>query len=273
MLQIIQISDNILLSSCINPIDSNFKLLVHRQTTTEDSKDKSPEWADLSHDIDVNNQPNVKRPTREESNDIELFVNDKYVPLNDVNDIKNVDFNEIETNDVYKRSVDNETDLEEDNEVYPIDDMDEIEMQEPINGNLFFYENLNVNDDDAPNVLDPDEDFAAAIDSMNGSSFLEELNKNLEVEGQEDKVKTRSKREILLPNANDLKNDTKVVDLDSSKQRMERQAIGDDTTVKAVPQSVVVEGIRVEESDKEPKIVDDGIPSVLADSSVTLRYV
>lgn len=43
------------------------------------------------------------------------------------------------------------------------------------------------------------------------------------------------------------------------------------TSVKTVPAVLQIEGLRVEESDKEPDIIDDGVPSVLADSKVTLR--
>lgn len=66
-------------------------------------------------------------------------------------------------------------------------------------------------------------------------------------------------------------------DVDELMQRSERQAGQrlDDSrfgTVKADRVPIVIEGLRIEDSDKEPKIIDEGIPSVLADSRVTLRY-
>ncbi|XP_026313925.1 metal transporter CNNM2-like [Hyposmocoma kahamanoa] len=57
------------------------------------------------------------------------------------------------------------------------------------------------------------------------------------------------------------------------KIRNQRQATlqGDFTSVTAVLPKVRIEGIRVEDSAKEPKIIDESIPSVLADTAVTLR--
>lgn len=42
-------------------------------------------------------------------------------------------------------------------------------------------------------------------------------------------------------------------------------------SVRAATSVVNIEGLRIENSDKEPKIIEESIPSVLADSRVTLR--
>lgn len=45
----------------------------------------------------------------------------------------------------------------------------------------------------------------------------------------------------------------------------------DFTSVRSDGRMVNIDGLRIEDSDKEPKIIEDGVPSVLADSRVTLR--
>ncbi|XP_028166421.1 metal transporter CNNM4-like [Ostrinia furnacalis] len=187
------------------------------------------QWADLSHDIDVNQLPTVNRPTREESNDIELFINNQYVPLNNVNDIKNVDFNEIQA----------------DTEDYDRDKRDTDE----------------VNDDDVIEEMYPDE-----LEGLEESTetTIEDLIEEIEkIKSERTKRETGDKKEV----------EQKGTTLDDSKSRTERQVSGDGefSSVRAVNQFVSVDGIRVEDSAKEPKIVEDGVPSVLADTGVTLR--
>ncbi|XP_075989155.1 unextended protein-like [Anticarsia gemmatalis] len=60
---------------------------------------------------------------------------------------------------------------------------------------------------------------------------------------------------------------------EEEKYRKTRQVTPemDFTSVKADSVDIYIEGLRIEDSDKEPKIIDDGVPSVLADSGVTLR--
>lgn len=67
--------------------------------------------------------------------------------------------------------------------------------------------------------------------------------------------------------------------IDISEVRLTRQVTFSDDfkpdddfmSVKAVRQEISIDGLRIEDSEKEPKIVDEGVPSVLADSGVTLR--
>ncbi|XP_063837029.1 unextended protein-like [Ostrinia nubilalis] len=200
------------------------------QTSTQKANlEADTQWADLSHDVDVNQLPTVNRPTREESNDIELFINNQYVPLNNVNDIKNVDFNEIQA----------------DTEDYDRDKRDTDE----------------VNDDDVIEEMYPDE-----LEGLEESTetTIEDLIEEIEkIKSERTKRETGDKKEV----------EQKGTTLDDSKSRTERQVSGDGefSSVRAVNQFVSVDGIRVEDSAKEPKIVEDGVPSVLADTGVTLR--
>ncbi|XP_069363760.1 unextended protein-like isoform X2 [Maniola hyperantus] len=64
---------------------------IQQQQTQNDLQEASTQWADLSHDIDVNYLPNLPRPTRDEENDIEVYINKKYVPLNHISDVNNAE--------------------------------------------------------------------------------------------------------------------------------------------------------------------------------------
>lgn len=54
------------------------------------------QWADLTHDTDVNFLPGASRPTREESLYIEVYHNDGYVPMNAI-----IESNKVKNNKVY----------------------------------------------------------------------------------------------------------------------------------------------------------------------------
>ncbi|KAL4714243.1 hypothetical protein ACJJTC_009595 [Scirpophaga incertulas] len=187
---------------------SQEKLII---TTTESRSNielsENQNWTDLSHDIDVNQLPMVNRPTREESEDLEIKVNGVYVPLNDLN-----------------------------NNIEDINSKDHMQM--------------------ADNVIS---DVQTADKS---SQTVNELKDNM-IDNKIDDG--RAKREIGKVDAtvNKVAKDVLI--------RTERQIVDEFTTVREIPQFVTVEGLRVEEADKEPKIIEDGIPSVLAESSVTLR--
>lgn len=83
----------------------------------------------------------------------------------------------------------------------------------------------------------------------------------------------RRKREIVKS-----KNDDVEVKLDYLFQNenasdgitADRQ-IGDWSVVRSDGVPIDIDGLRVEDSDKEPKIIEDGIPSVLSDTKVILR--
>ncbi|KAF9411856.1 hypothetical protein HW555_009461 [Spodoptera exigua] len=57
----------------------------------------------------------------------------------------------------------------------------------------------------------------------------------------------------------------------SRKERDVTMPVSDFVSVRGDPSIVNIEGLRIENSDKEPRIIEEGIPSVLADSRVTLR--
>ncbi|XP_068626136.1 unextended protein-like [Battus philenor] len=64
------------------------------------------------------------------------------------------------------------------------------------------------------------------------------------------------------------------VKTDDEMLRNERQAgekVEEFSSVRADHIPIVIEGLRIEDSDKEPKIIEEGIPSVLAESKFTLR--
>lgn len=163
-----------------------------------------------------------------------------------MSDIKNVDFNDIQTADNtfiddFDRKKRDTDDVSEDDEI--IEDM---------------Y---------------PEEEDSDLVESK--ETTIEDLIEEIS------KIRSeRKKREVDQPKSslksNNLidENRTTPGDVDGMKLRTERQIQdGDFTSVRAVYQGVSVDGIRVEDSAKEPKIVDDGVPSVLADTGVTLRLV
>ncbi|RVE44499.1 hypothetical protein evm_010828 [Chilo suppressalis] len=182
-------------------------------------------WVDLSHDIDINKLPKVNRMTREQANDIEVHVNDKYVPLNEVNG-----------------NQDNEED-------YDIQVLDNPNFSDGGNkysdlGNEIGNKIVSNNDDD---------------------EIRNDLSNDVGRRRKREIDKVKSKEASLSENKIGIKED--VVSL-----RTERQTnIDEFTSVRAMLDEIAVEGIRIEDSSKEPKIIEDGIPSVLADSSVTLR--
>ncbi|XP_060809108.1 unextended protein [Amyelois transitella] len=95
-------------------------------------------------------------------------------------------------------------------------------------------------------------------DTYNGMSD-DDVVKNVAVR-LKDKPVDRRKRETL----------TTISD-DSQTTRVTRQITDVTDTVVAEPMEVVVDGVRIEDSAKEPKITEDGVPSVLAGTAVTLR--
>nr|XP_049704314.1 unextended protein isoform X3 [Helicoverpa armigera] len=142
------------------------------------------EWADLTHDIDINHLEKTPTLTREEREDIEVLSNEKYVPLNDIQHDKTItDFN-VDTNE---------------------------------------------------NSI---ERFKRDISNVAGTTVP-----SRNVEAME---ALRKPRDVTVPETEffSVKADTFIVN---------------------------IEGLRIENSDKEPKIIDESIPSVLADSRVTLR--
>ncbi|CAH0730361.1 unnamed protein product, partial [Brenthis ino] len=172
--------------------DANERLELKEEINNQSTlQETSTKWGDLSHDTDVNYLPNVPRPTRDEANDIEVFINNKYVPLNDLRTVE--------------------------------------------------------------------------IDKTYEGNNIENIDSEL--------LNDRRKREIVKS-----KNDVVEVKLDYLFQNenasdgitADRQ-IGDWSVVRSDGVLIDIDGLRVEDSAKEPKIIEDGIPSVLSDTKVILR--
>ncbi|CAG9789813.1 unnamed protein product [Diatraea saccharalis] len=187
------------------------------QSTTEltNAQQESKVWIDLSHDIHVNNLPKVNRPTKDETGDIETRVNDKFVPLNKLDDGNDND-----------------------------NDADDIQVID--NPNFSYNDKLKS---------------ANNVDLNNDNRRIDVNNGLLRRKRREINNKDFSTSENKVHNGHD------VITL-----RYERQTNENDfMSVRPVQEMVVVEGLRIEDADKEPKIIENGVPSVLADSSVTLR--
>lgn len=96
------------------------------------------------------------------------------------------------------------------------------------------------------------------------------------VDAQKDNFSNRYKREIIkdinskVKDNNDEENKKLII---ASPQISDLGDLGDYPIVRQEGQQVMIDGLRIEDSAKEPKIIDNGIPSVLADTKVVLRYV
>lgn len=235
----------------INNLNNNKKKFVHSKTNQQQTKQKSnleyinENWADLSHDTDVNHLPNVARPTRDESKDIEVFYNNKYISLNDIDNYRE-NYN-IDTENLRKVNTDSvKRKKRETNDVL-------ISKDDIINAKIDFHNSINA--------------------------------KEVHIENHREKRETSSNDELIskedIINAKiDLHNSVNVKEVHIENHtdalitvRKERQV--DYTSVKAFLSEpvIVVDGLRVENSEKEPDIIEESIPSVLADTGVTIRYV
>lgn len=181
---------------------TNNKYFVHRlEVNKEDNslKESSDNWVDLSHDTDVN-YIQTNRPNRDEANDIEVFKDSRYVPLNT-----------LQYRDITK--------------------------------NKYNFNEFNDIDD-------------AGITELLNDRKKREIIRDVKLN---EKNKDGSIASDALKNYGD--------DIIASPQ------IGDFSIVRNTQIPIDLDGIRVEDSDKEPKIIEDGIPSVLADSKVILRFL
>ncbi|XP_049883189.1 unextended protein-like [Pectinophora gossypiella] len=282
---------------------------------SQDTQTLTPQWADLSHDIDVNQLPGVARPSRHERSDIEVLIKDKYVPLNDITD-DNVQRNNIfEANHVDSNKDVKAVDVNKQNYKGKVkDDSFNIDGKEAFESwnvkanvlnrrkrsivNVEFLDDTNV--DGIENVKEysgkyPNRD---TVDNYNVKSvdFIEKsiekrqvvkdvvLKSNIDIEDMPRMERKQNTTDVLITSQDIVKarehlvNAIKPINVAENhedaliKIRKQRQAVADDfTSVKGDPFFVRIEGLRVEDSEKEPKIVEDSIPSVLADSGVTLR--
>lgn len=293
------------------------------------------DWADLTHDIDVNYLPSARRPTREEKNDIEILVNNTYVLLNDLVKHINLDSNQsidfidnrdksyidndiatfIESNDLNNSKLSKE-ELLNSMEVkeklnYAEEVIDKIDAlvsklqsdksskeentkkiaEEAIANDIIFEDNAN----SVPNYKAPinrEEILENEYENSNGrvdlKHILDKLDellakvatiKCVDIQDSSDastlNVHISDKDLPTMYTSHILSSDISpndIIEGFSPKLRIRRQVPEVDfTSVKADKQRIFIEGLRIEDSAKDPKIIEGGIPSVLADSAVTLR--
>ncbi|KOB78037.1 Ancient conserved domain protein 2 [Operophtera brumata] len=227
----------------------------------------------------------VARPTREEKNDIEFLFDGKFVSLNDFED-KNV-FNE-------NNSINHEETIQENS--YTQDNIklnDANSINTPLNNkksnehnvyelNSIVIDNIDIENDpiysNSQVIYIPNESFEAQNLSNDDTS---KTNNNDANENVIHKKNTKTSASIVRAEnlvENKVSDDNIVIEENMVRKRRDIRPISevDFSSVRSAdPRPVlalVIEGIRVEDSSKEPKIIDDGIPSVLAASSVTLSF-
>ncbi|XP_013139297.1 PREDICTED: metal transporter CNNM4-like isoform X1 [Papilio polytes] len=183
---------------------------IHQNTEGENAKTT---WVDLSHDIDVNYLPNTQH-TRKQRDNIEVLVNDNYVPIN----IR--DHAKLETFDPHE---------------FEFDDPFNNRIKRKPNGRYRYRREI--------------------INKENREHFEE--------------IKTSD--DIIGPFDDKIDHKVNPDDVNGQNKRQTSPRMPFFTTVKADPVPIVVEGLRIERSDKEPVIIEEGIPSVLAGSGFTLR--
>lgn len=216
------------------------------------------DWVDLTHDTDVNYLPSVARQIREDNNDIEVLFNGEFVSLNELEDINRFnDDNSIKYENIQENSNINSinnpsNNIKESNKhnAYELNNyvIDDIAIQSDSvysNSEVIYIPNDKLKQDQSNNTVAINK---SDINLKHDIGFNNVLNYNL----SDEVTKKIRKRRDTLPFSE--------VDFSSVRSADPRP----------LP-PLIIEGIRVEDSSKEPKIIDDGIPSVLADSSVTLR--
>ncbi|XP_045506050.1 unextended protein-like isoform X1 [Colias croceus] len=199
---------------------------------TNELQETNKEWADLSHDTDVNYISNVAKPSRAERNAIEVLIDNKYVPLNDTGYENLIEKNYINNNDIYNGN-------------------DYIDRRKRETNKTVLKEESTNGLDKA--VIHKSNDSDAKIDiAVNNSDIYTEKDDNSD-------------------NLDSLSFNKEDFNVDGAK--MKRQLMFQVTDFTGVKSSAAIflDGLRVEEAEKDPKILEDGIPSVLADTKVTLR--
>ncbi|XP_038221088.1 metal transporter CNNM4-like [Zerene cesonia] len=210
--------------------------------------ESNTEWSDLSHDTDVNYISNVAKPSRAERNAIEVLINNKYVPLNEIAyDYIKEQNNFIDTNEIYNGN-------------------DNIDRRKRETNKTDHTEDVNAKTDDeiskankTTNAVDKE----TVIHKNNDSEAIKDVTANNDIDLDENAGNT-DKLETLSFN----KEDFNVNGAKMKRQLMSQMM--DFTSVKSTG-AILLDGLRVEEAEKDPKILEDGIPSVLAETKVTLR--
>ncbi|XP_039762144.1 metal transporter CNNM4-like isoform X2 [Pararge aegeria] len=282
--------------------DKKLETDIQQQLRTHnDLQEASTDWTDLSHDTDVNYLPNIPRPTREEKNDIEVYLNNNYVPLSHISDLNNAEllnYNEIqkiETLDRKRREIswefivkkwknkigDSKINI---NNVQGNNYGTNRNKAQDIEFVTFDRKKREIIKDSKDSKDANDNDQLGDVSESNVNNFI---SKNVLGSAHIDKILDREKREILKDikpaDGKDIKDSEKLSDAIQKDDKNDRKVIvpnaqlsdvgdlGDFTIVRNGGVPVLIDGLRIEDSDKEPKIIEDGIPSVLADSNVVLR--
>ncbi|XP_059056452.1 unextended protein-like [Achroia grisella] len=230
------------------------------------------QWSDLSHDTDINYLNPIHKPTKTALGNVKtktnLHISDNNKNLDDTLDkLNSIDKQTDKLVDRSKRSVINNIFESEDNNNVKKHELDnliraDINLDKEYNSKLF--------------------DTYIAIDKIihkdttvvhkrrkhnsNGTNFVTNIDDNNVLNNNR---QTKGIDKDFIENVND----KDVVNV--NVPRVQRQAMYPEavefTNVRAAPMVINVDGLRIEDSEKEPKITEDGLPSVLADTGVTLR--
>ncbi|KAG6462281.1 hypothetical protein O3G_MSEX013162, partial [Manduca sexta] len=258
---------------------------------------------DLSRDIAINYLPNVPKVSHNEKRDIEVLVQDKYVSSNDLQRATKLNdrtvFEQTGYPGRYKRNVvgDKRTNARQgqENEAYNEDDYkidpygrtsssidDDTELIHKLDINTSSSTNHPITKHNieglkrnhTTNKVKPKVSKipSSVIRKRNLETILKEFYKDnnfttdayKKSKHKQDKVKSEARASVL--GLNDGAN------AGPGKVRKPRQSdMLEFTSVRAEQVPVIVEGIRVEDSAKDPNIIEGGIPSVQASTIVTLR--
>lgn len=223
----------------------------------QSSKIKKPNslWSDLTHDTDVNFMPGPPRLTREEANDVEILYNNEFVPLIDIELLR-------ESNQLQSTNDNSINELVEDDS--ELNSLGYKSIDERVSNNI---------EDRIKRTtvkIDTDEIF---IDTFSDKIVDKEFRDKREARQEVDKINIVDKEEEVIRKSEQSLYKTPY---NRSNIRSERQ-ISDGFTesfssVKEVAAVLQIEGLRVEEiADNKMKLIDDGVPSILADTKFTLR--
>ncbi|KAJ0170071.1 hypothetical protein K1T71_014677 [Dendrolimus kikuchii] len=285
-------------------------------TSNVNNENSINNWQDISHDTDVNYLPDLPKLTKEESNDIEVKINDKYVPLNNLDNQQDTSGdqieifnNELSNKERNKRTLDEQySEFDESANKYSDDESNSLNVK--VDTNFIDKQNktnndiIQLSDDDkvilnlkhnldAERILSSDK-YSIENSSLNrdGANLVKfeirnasdtiknNFNSNL---NNDDDVIEIFNTEILKNepinyenNVSDVKNDdilhqaSGMRDVDGKLVRQARQINPEEfTSVRAVPVVIALEGIRIEDSDKEPKIVEND-KNVIQKSSLVI---
>ncbi|XP_052757265.1 unextended protein-like [Galleria mellonella] len=240
--------------------------------TTPDAIDGA-QWGDLSHDTDVNYLSLKHKPTKTAPNDVKTKTNIHLSGLN-----KNLDDTSLKIN-----RIDSKNDIEVDrskrevlHDIFDNDDDNKLKKGE-VSSFINADSNVDMNMEHNRNLFDK---YLAIDEILHKDNTVVHKRKKHELNST-NLVKNNNNNKVVNCNTKVKVNSTVDDDVDDhdkedvNKVRVQRQAmfpdINDFTNVRSAPFVIHVDGLRIEDSEKEPRITEEGLPSVLADSGVTLR--